>query len=896
MPRTGELPEAPLLNDRSAPKDFDPLQKEVAKLLERRGPLGSLDARSKTTDGSLPSFALAPGDTVERFGPNAIISGEGGVKGVIHKGRKFNINPDGSVQGETAGSEIKGMHFDFETNKITFNNGKVRITFDPKADKTTIDVRPNKRTEITSAGVSYINDGKLTRFLASDRSFSIDVGADGVAQVKGQDGKALPPGHPMLALDGKKPEIDKDAQTFTLREGDNKTTTFYPGSHVVQQEGDKVTQVQYGSKTWTVTEDMGAKTKTVQDAGGTSYTAPSDKVAVAKDGTISMKLDDGRTVTINPKDGSEKITEANDKQATIKYAELPGRRPYEVKMAKDDKGWGVTEVKDERGAWTFSYKGAPGAAGELEKVSGPGGTFEKGKNCSKLSVGENGEITVNFKPGEKYQSATFKPGSNEEVYRVQDGRNLSVKYEVTAGKARVVEVSDGSDTFKLSPDGKKLTEKDGTTLFEVGKNAKEIAFDPVSKGFKITTADSTVEVDPTRRSVRVTKAEGGKDVTTETFHDKHKVVSEKAADGSPAVRSFTTPEGKQFKVVYKNQDKPDPKEVVTVLGQDSKPIPEIARYHANKINVTPEGVVQLYDAKGREVDKYPTGKLLYTSQAGTKIETGREVPRGNVLQGLTFKGTGETLTYDPATDGYTYRNPAEPDKPPKAYAGKVGVDYDGNLFVNGKNLGRDPNSKDFLAAMDAKPADVRPRVEGDGVPDDPGGRVARNKDRFVLAERLPNGVRYKDGTTVTTDRSPLGSVTTTTDGQTGLQIKYTKDLRGQLTRIDNPDGSVWRKVGMAGGYEKWTDNSVPPRTAQARTSGPGQGLDQFGFFHFTLAMRAPNGRTQPVNLVCSPEFQNMYDQQFAFFQRNGYIMPQAPPWMMPARPKFDRLPLPRGRV
>lgn len=884
--------------------------------------------------------------SVERFGQNSIVRDKDGeVTTVFHKGKRLDIEPDGQVKG------IRGMRFDSKTQTLSFESANGRITLDPVNDKTTVELKrgDKKTTEITDKGVSYYQEGKLTRFEANDRSFSIDFDKDGKATVNGKDGKAMRAGDPhedLLKLNGKVPTFDAKTQSLTVDEGGDKRT-YHLGSHnVLRTAGGDVKEVQYGKRTWAVEDDGAGNFKIKSnEAGAAEHKVPKADVKFAEDGSFTAKLPGGKQVLeVDPKSGTEKTTEGD--KATVKHAEAAGRRPYEVKMEKDAKGnWGVTEVKDERGIWTFTYDGASRAAADLKKVNGPAGEFEKGKNCTAIAVGEKGNITVGFDKGD-YRSVSIKPGANEEVYTAKDGHKIKVKYETVgegaAAKVKPTEVNDGSRTFKAvyDKDANLTGLRVGDRFYSTAgreKNAESIDFDPKKNVFKVKLDDAgggaTLEFDAVRRSERRIETKGGKTFTTETFGtgvNQHKVVTEDVG-GKPVVRAFTH-KGKEYAVEYVDPKKPE--KVKSIKDSDGRPMREEAIYGVKATSVSPEGVIRFdNDAKKIQVERFPDGRLTYKSPTldfsrdtsglvvdttvrhkvkGKEVESGFTIDRGPAVPGqrahevrnLKFKGTNESLTRNPVTGDYEYRS--GPGKDPVSLKGKVTVDPEGYISVNGHKLPLEAQWKDVEAAFKKKPAPDRPvpvppdrgerrddplRPEEGPDPRDP--RIARNKDRFVEANRGPNFVTYRDGTTVSVERNGFGTVTTTVDGQSGLATKYSADQRGNLMKIDYPDGTSWQRVAtMGNGYEVWTNNHNPAQTCWAKTSGPGKGVDQFGFFRFNLAVRDPFGRMQPVDMVGSPDMTNMYDRQYAFFRRNGYIMPMAPPWMMPARPRFARNPAP----
>lgn len=871
--------------------------------------------------------------SVERFGQNSIVRDKDGeATTVYHKGKRLDIEPDGQVKG------IRGMRFDSKTQTLSFESDKGRITLDPVNDKTIVELKrgDKKTTEITDKGVSYYQEGKLTRFEANDRSFSIDFDKDGKATVNGRNGEPMKAGDPhdyLLKLDKKIPTFDAKTQTLTLDEAGGDKRTYHLGSHtVLKTAGGDVKEVQYGKRTWTITPDGGDLKIQSNEAGVGEIKVPKGDVKFAEDGSFTAKLGAGKVLEVDAKAGTEKLADGD--KATVKH-EAPGKRPYKVEMEKDGKGnWGVTKITDERGEWQFTYKDPSRAAADLQKVKGPAGEFEVGKKgCTAIAVAENGDIKVDFKEG-PFRSVTFKPGSNEEVYTAQDGHKIKVKLEKFGPDFKPTEISDGQRTIKATYDaatGKPTVLQVGREAFFTEgamKNVDSITFDPDTKRFKVQmdakNGGALREFDPVSRSERSTLTKEGKKFTTEAFASGTKVVTEEVG-GKPIVRSLTH-KGKEYQVEYADPAKPDPTKVKSIKDAEGRPMPEEGIYKVKATGVTPDGVVRFENpGKKVQVERFPDGRLTYTSPtldfsrdtsglvvdttlrwkdkgkdvvSGFTIDRGPAVPgqRAHEVRNLKFKGTDETLTRNPATGNYEYR--PGPGKDPVEFKGQVRVDPEGYLTVNGRRLPLEAQWKDIKAAFEAKPVPDRPdRRDGPLRPDagvDPADpRIRRNMDRFVVADRGPNFVKFKDGTTVSVERNGFGTVTTTVDGQSGLATKYSADQRGNLMQINYPDGTSWQRVAtMGNGYEVWTNNHNPPQTCWAKTSGPGRGVDEFGFFRFNLAVRDPFGRMQPVDMVGSPDMTNMYDRQYAFFRRNGYIMPMAPPWMMPARPRFARNPAP----
>jgi hypothetical protein len=964
--------EADFAQDKGAAKEFLPLQRALTDLLKEKGALGRLDKLQG--NAALPKLELAS-DTRELYGNNALIKDKDGtVKGMVHQGKVFKIDPDDGTVRDKYGKVIKGMRYDEASKTITFQSRdrNLKMVFDPRNDKTTIDdAKTKSHIEVTKQGITYANDGKMRKFVPSDRSFSVDIDATGKATVKGKDGEAMKVGDPNKDLADKidtktvKPFTTPDGQIgFKLKDvpAAGKDTNVFPGSHTVvwDSAAKRPDKIEFGKRTWDITDD-GAGNYKLKPNDGAAITVKKGDVTFGPDGKIEAKTAANEKLTIDPRKGSETTT-TDDKKATTKYVERPGRRPYTVESEKDADGkWGPTKIKDDRGEWKITYKDDKRVPDSISKVEGPGGTFKKG-DVAGFDVKENGEVTVNFKPGEKFKSVTFKPDSNQETYVAKDGHKIDVTYAETgkdAAKAfRPTIVKEGKHTYeaKYGDDGKVASLKvDGKeTIAALGPlGVKGIEYDPNTKGFKVTQHDGKVhEYDPLRRSERLVDGK----VTTETFEDKggkkHEVVSEDKG-GKKVVTSFTDTKGNRFKVTYKD-DNPD--EVKTITGKDDKPLPVLADFKKRfcrdadpKITVGDDGTYTLTKPDGKP-DRKPDGRTSFTKhpqgnsefesprygevrntqgmvtettlgrtvgpQGGLVIERG--AGRGNFrpIQSLTLKDTGETLTRDRTTGDYVYRNPEEPDKPQTFKGASVVTDANGNVSINGRPIGKDPSGEDIVTALKARPAapDVRPPLpfdprRPDRLPDAgrdrlPGPvpppfapmdamqqiRIATDARHFQGPQRIPNGVRWGDGTTVTTERTPFGSVTTTTDGVTGRQTVYSKDRFNNLTRIANPDGSVWTKAAPArNGWETWTDNSVPPNQVYAKTSGRGLGLDRYGYFHFTRADRTPNG-WQPVNYACSPNFINIYENQFARVQRAARFQPMLPPWRMPPNPRFARDP------
>src|SRR5262249_53707314 len=141
-------------------------------------------------------------------------------------------------------------------------------------------------------------------------------------------------------------------------------------------------------------------------------------VKYGKDGSFSFTTPDKFVVEINPFTKSEKLIDGNT--ARVKYF---GSNPHDVMMEKDKKGnWGVTQVRDGKGIWDFKYKGDSRDEKDLAEVTcrglGAKRQFKIGEGgVDGLTVTPQGDLTVQFKPGEKYLSSTFKPGTLEEVHK-----------------------------------------------------------------------------------------------------------------------------------------------------------------------------------------------------------------------------------------------------------------------------------------------------------------------------------------------------------------------------------------------------------------------------------------------------------------------------------------------
>lgn len=984
-----EMSEARFVSDARAPGEFRAVQKELRTLLGDRGPLGLLDRAGRSDN--LPPVDLAR-DRISTFGANKIIEHTDGRTSIYHKGRWFVANRDGTIQGDRPGSTISGMVYDKESKTVKLDNGKVRLVFDPQGDRTTVDYTdPRSRTrlvtEITRDGIAQIKDGKLARFLATDRSYSIDVDpATGRANVKGADGNPMRADHPhkdLLALNGKVPVVgvENGRPYFTIDEGAGERT-FYPGSHSTLADafGD-IEEVQYGRRKWTFSDDAPGKTK-IKSNDGAEYVVNNADLNIGSDGRFQADLGRGRRLEVDPGKGCEKLI--NGDNATVKYAEAPGRRPYSAEMSKDGEGkWGYTSITDERGRWTFTYKPpASRDVANLDQISGPGGTFKRDDKVAGFNVGPDGDITVLFKPGrdQKYASSTFSPGRLEEVHKTPDGRNIAVKYERVTGVppfTRVSEVADGSNVYKPVYYGlpwrdqiQKLVDKDGRTVYERGPNITGITYNPETKGFSIAKRDGRVDINPSRNSRIDTRVDGPKTIATETFGDRatgteRSVVTE-TVGGKSFLRSFTDTSGTSYKVVY-NDDADPARGIKTVLGPGDRPIPEIARFQSAHglptIAVSSEGRVTLSNPAGdTTLVKQPDGKTVFSSPTlsetrdkdGLVVET--TLPRlggrrhGGLiierdpgaeplrpLRNLTLKDTGESLTHNPRTGMYEYKNPSDPESSGNSRATVV-VDANGNVIVNGNNLGRDPRSRDITTALSAAPPDARPPAPLDGrrpaPPDErrpgpaderrpgpademrPGPAderipapldrrrpvpepvllAMRNKDRFQKIADLPNGgAEYRDGTRV--ERTRLregGTVVRTTDGATGTQIVYRLDAGFRLKSLQNPDGTVWtRTANNWGGYSLWASNTGQRswvRTEGRDVRGRKLGLDEFGCFHYARALQDGSGNWRPVSYACLPNYSNLYEAQFAHFRRTGVVMPMAPPFLMPRNPRFDRGP------
>lgn len=930
--------EVDFAQDKGAAKEFLPLQAALTDLLKEKGALGRLD--KLRGNATLPKLELAS-DKVERFAnnDNALITDKDGtVKGMVHQGKVFKIDPDGTVRDKN-GKVIKGMHYDDASKTVTFKSpdGKLKMVFDPKNDKTTIDDAKSKsHIEITKQGITESQDGKLRRFIPTDRSFSVDIDETGKASVKGKDGKPMVAGDPNKDLadkiDGKKvePFTTPDGQIgFKMKDqpAAGKDTNVFPGSHTVIWDRDKKRpdRIEIGKRTWDFKDVPGDKVEIKSnDVPARTFTVPKADLTVDENGKFVAKLGPNEKLEVDPVKGSDTYTK--DNKSTTKFAERPGHQPYTVEREKgaDDK-WGVTKVVDDKTgkSWDIKYK-PPGDRdpAKVDEVSIPGGTFKKDAKVAGFDVKENGEITVNFKPGEKFKSVTFKPDSNQETYVAKEGHKINVTYAETGDAAhkafRPTVVKEGKHTYEaqyaddgtvksLKVDGKEI--KTGAAA----PDAKGIEYDPNTKGFRVTQHDGKiVEYDPLRRSERLIDGK----VTKETFEDrggkKHEVVTEEKDAGKKFIRSFTDTNGNLFKVTYKDDTDPS-KGIKEIQGKDGKPLPLLAtfkaRYGDPTITVGDDGSYTLTSPDGRtNFTKHPQGNSEFNSpkycevrnRDGLVTETtlprlggapgGLVIERGagrgelRPVQSLTLKDSGETLTRNPRTGDYEYRDPKNPDKPIIVNASVV-CDANGKITINGRPLERDPSGADILALLKAPPVDGRGPSPRDFYRH---MGIATNRKHFEGPEVIPNGVRWNDGTTVTTERTAFGTVTTTRDGVTGKEVKYTQDRAGHLMQIDNPDGSVWKRVGSArNGFEIWKDNSVPPIEVYAKTEGPGLGLDKFGFFHFVRVDQTPYGPI-PVNYACAPSFINMYENQYAHAQRTGKFKPMLPPWMMPPNPMFAR--------
>lgn len=952
MSREGRAAEAPFVKDDGASKEFKPFQQHLDELLAERGALGRFQAR----DGAmLPKVDIAsPG--VERFGRNAIISDADGVKQVIHQGKVFNVNPDGSIQGSKPGVL---MYYDKANGKVVFDDGKVHAEFDPKKDTSTYDFKNPKSKEkihldVTSQGITESKDGKVTRFIPPDRSYSIDIDpAKGTATVNGRDGKPMKPDDPhkeLLALKDKKvgTDVSGGLRGFSYDEGGGKERTIFPGSHSVLKNKGEIEEVSFGERTWKFSDEGGGNVKIKADDGAEYKVKKGDITFGSNMGQFDVKLGGDKKLKVDPANGSE--TTIDGKKSTTQYVEGPGRRPYTVEREKDAAGkWGITEVKDERGRWAFTYE--PAASRDVANLKQVG-PYTKGANCAGFSVSENGDVTVQLTPGkdQPYKSITYKSGSNQQIYEGKDGHKFDVTYEKVGAGAdaefKPTLVRDGHHTYKATYDDKgnisRLVDSlpgrsPADIVHAVGGDAKSIAFDSATKGFKVTLNKGEIlELDPTSHSRRFTESKDGKTFTTETFGEKakrteHSVVTETVGD-KKFIRSFTDTRGHSYGVVYKN-DKDPADGIQTILGADNKPLPLLgqftARFGAPKVAVDNEGRLTLSNPAGDTTFvKHPEGKTVFTSpkygevrnnegmvvettfpRVGGKPEGGllidRAAGRGltRPLQSLTLKETGETLTRNPRTGQYEYKDPKDPDKP-QSFNASVISDANGNVFINGRALGKDPSGKDVLAALSAPPADVGPRrPEDPRLPDgglrppdgwfaDPRAAADFNRGRFVKVAGLPNGgAVYKDGTRVERTPNPGGgggTIVTTTDGSTGVQIKTLLDQRGRAVSIQNPDGTVWtRTPNNQNGYSLWVSNTGDQ--SWAKTEGRGLGIDQFGNLHFKKLITDGFGRQVQGSFVCLPNYTNLYDGgQFNHFRKTGVIMPMAPPWMMPPQPNFAR--------
>jgi len=741
--RAGDRPEDARL---SGTPGFERFQTEVDQLL-RFGVFGKLDL-PRTTDGALPipKIDLAAGERIEWFGRNALVFKGDKPKEVYYKGRTYALDDRGNVRG------IRGMHFDAATKTLDLRTARGLVRFDVGEDKTTIELG-RQRTEITRNGISYIENGRLKRFVSNDRSFSIEIANDGTASVKGPDSKDMKAGHPyeeLRALHGKKPEIVLATQSFAVPEGKGKRT-FYPGSHSVLREGDKVVQVSYGIG-GLVTIDGNRVSVRALDGREHVYAvnrAAGDLFEVGKDGFITLKLNKdprsgefGKIVEIDPKNKSYKVIEG--KKATVMFAGSHETWAYSMKLSKDDRGnWGVTELKDERGFWDFEYK--PPASRDfrnLAKVTGPAGVFEKGDKIAGFHISPSGDVTVQYKPGQKFLSATYKPAELQEVYRMPSNYNVTVKYELAGPLRRVAEVKDGLNTYKPVYKGgnniDKLLSKDGKVVCQVGVNATKIEYVPEFKGFRATMNDGSIkEIDPSRKSARETKEVAGKKVTTETFSDGHQVVSEKNGKGETIVRSFTNTRGQRFEVEYEDQANPDPKQIKTILS-GGRPIPQIqgfarqfAAHGFPKITVDTDGSVVLNngpqtkkpdgDRPLNEFRMNPDGRLVLDSgnlrketddrglivditlrrpdgpPTGITIERGVPVYGGkHALRDVTLKQTGESLKYNPWTHAYEF---STADGRVFQFLAQCEVAPNGDVFINSTPLGQNPQSREILAAL-----------------------------------------------------------------------------------------------------------------------------------------------------------------------------------------------------
>ena len=948
----GETSESSFLKDDRAPKDFKLFQEHLAGV-ERR-----FLRQFQSRDGAnLHNVEIAT-DKVERHGRNAIITdADGNAKRVVHQGKVFDINPDGTIKNAPPGAH---MYYDKKEGKVVFDDGKVHIEYDPANDKSTYDFTNPKTKEkmhldITSQGITESKDGKVVRFIPPDRSYSIDVDpATGKATVKGKNGedmKADDPHKELLALNGKKVEaVSSDNQRgFTFDAGGGKERTIFPGSHSVLEDKatGQIEEVQYGKRTWKFSDAGGGEVKITADDGTEYKVKKADLEFGLGKGQFEAKLGPDKKLEVDPFKGSETITDKD--KSTTKYIESSDRRPYTVEKSKDADGkWGVTSITDERGEWKFKHDPAGSRdLAKLQEVSGPGGTFKKGeKGVAGFEVSDDGEVTVNFKPGkdQKYKSVTFKPGSNQEVYVAQDGHKIEVGYEkVGAGAAaafKPTSVRDGSHRYEASydaagnPTGLKETipgKPPKEVLYASGDkgNAKSIAFDPESKGFKVTmNSGEILEFDPTTRSQRSTEVKDGKTLTTETFGDKakkteHSVVTEDVG-GKKFIRSFTDTKGNTFSVVY-NDDKDPEKGIKTILGPDGKtPIPEIGlfqkEYGLPKISVDRDGKLTLSNAaEDTKFVKHPEGKTVFSSpkygevrdgdgmvvetslpRMGGKPEGGLTIRRApgdgpeRPLQSLTLKDTGESLTRNPKTGLYEYRDPADPEKT-ASFKASVVADADGNVFINGRPIGRDPSGKDILAALTAPP-DVAPPA-GPGMPGDdldrpPFGPDAGARDANVFARR--NRDRFFKDTRV--ERVPIpggGTFITATNPAEGTQVRYTLDARNRLTGVESFDrrnGYVaWARTAENQlGYSRWVSSAGG--SVWAKTEGPGRGVDQFGHVHFERAMQDNFGRPMPVGVSLvglSDYYTTLLDgDQFRNFRRFGVIVPTIPQFN--GNPRFAR--------
>jgi hypothetical protein len=893
---------------------LDRLRDDIRTLYGPGGELSKLDSPGTAAEALLPKLVLE-GDKLRRFGRNGIITHRDGTREVFHQGRRFIVNKNGTIQGDRPGSVVKGMWFDAADNTIRFKQGDVRITYNPEEDKTTIK-NDKGIIEINRQGVLYYDreSRKYKKFRALDGSFSITMDEKGVASVTGRDGRDLPRDHPhakLMDLKGKTPKISGDGDAFTIPAGPGVTRTFYPGSHSVLKRGDKVEEVDYGGKTILVTEKGPG---TMIRGRGVRIDADrrrGDKVEIGDDGLITVKFKGGKIVEIDPARGTE--TEIEGSKAKVKFVDIPGKRKgYSLEMSRDaKKNWGVTSIDDERGLWKVDYKPGSRAASDITKISGPGGTFDVKDKVAGLDISPDGDLTVRFKPGQKYTSVAIKPGKLEEVYTAPDNHKVTLKYTRVIGPAKLSEVNDGSKTYKVSYDGDgnidALRDKDRKPLYKVGDNAKSIAFDPVTKGFKVTlNAGEEVEIDPTRRSERLSKIVGGKRVTLETFHDNHKVFSEKDKDGPVLVRGFSDTAGQRYKVAHTDKGIN-----VTYDGgaRNGRPIAGVRGFATEKVtDVTDEGVVKFKakDHAGKEVtiDRLPDNTKVITWKDGSGrsekrdandlvIETTRPgggtiidrlPPRfaaGLGVRELTLKGEGGA-TFTLNKDGsYEYRDPNN------RGAGVIVLDrvliqagLDGNIVVNGKNLGREPKAADILKiAADADPFKPKPG-EPKEIADARRRAAEKVKDAF-RGDPLDggrDGVKFRDGSSVERIKDKatgnLLTIVTSLNPVTGLpmQIRYTQDAKGMLTKAENPDGTVWLRVrNYRNGAGLWQEQNTG-RLSIAKTEGmnAGQklGLDQYGVLNFTTYRPTIYG-WQGVNVVCLRNYTNLLAVQYQMLKRAG---------------------------